>query len=66
MLFMDGFGTFSIFKFYREGSGSVVDCLTQGRGVVGSSAQVSLRCVLEQDALILAYYLFNPGKSIQT
>ena len=33
---------------------SVVECLSCGRGAVGSSLTASLRCVLEQDTLILA------------
>ena len=38
----------------REGSGSVVVCLTRDRGVVGSSLTASLGCVLQQDTFILA------------
>ena len=42
-----------------ECSGLVVECLTQDQEVAGDSL-VSLSCVLEQDTLIPAYYLFNP------
>ena len=32
----------------------MVECLTQDRGVAGSASLASLRCVLEQDTLIIA------------
>ena len=38
----------------REHSGSVVECLTGDRGVVGSSLAGVTACVLEQDTVILA------------
>ena len=54
-----------IFKgFFMEGSDSVVECLTGDQWVVGSSFTKLLRCVLEQDTLILAKYWLNPGPDI--
>ena len=42
---------------FRERSDSVVECLRPRVRV----SPASLRCVLEQDTLILAYYWLNPG-----
>ena len=46
----------------RNGS-AVVECLTRDRGAMGSTSGASLRCVLEQDTFILAFW-FNPGKPV--
>ena len=48
-----------IFKLFfqnqiQECSGSVVECLTRGRWPPVRASPASLRCVLEQDTLILA------------
>ena len=46
-----------------EGNGLVVECLTQDRGTPVLASPASLRCVLEQDTLILAKYWFQPRKT---
>ena len=43
--------TLMSFCGFWERSGSVVECLIRDRGAVGS---VSMRCVLEQDTLIIS------------
>ena len=49
-----------------EHSGSVVECLTQTKRRQVPASPASLRCVLEQDTLILALYCFNPGRPVHT
>ena len=46
-----------------EHSGSVVECLTRGRGAVGTSSPGSLRCVLEQDNINPSLVLVQPKKT---
>ena len=53
---------FDIKKPGRERIGSVVKYLIDTEGPQVRASPASLRCVLEQDTLILASYWFNPGK----
>ena len=48
----------------RELSGSVVKCLTPDQWLPVRTSPVSLRCVIEQETLILAYYWLTPGRPV--
>ena len=54
-------GVSNIFGEHRGRGGSVVECLTRDRRAAGLSLTASLRCVIDQVTLILAYFWFNPG-----